>query len=158
MIENFTDWLQSTAIAMAVGENWFPQIESLHVIALAVVAGTIFIVDFRLLGLASRNLGVVYLSERVLPWTWIAFIGAVASGGLMFTANATRYLENTPFLIKMGLLALAGANMLFFQFVTFRSVRNWDAGRPIPAARVAGVLSLLLWTGVIICGRWIGFV
>jgi hypothetical protein len=65
---------------MSIGENWFPQIESLHVIALSIVAGTIFIVDFRLLGLASRNLGVTYLSERLLPWTWIAFIGAVVTG------------------------------------------------------------------------------
>jgi hypothetical protein len=158
VIENFAEWLQSTAVGMSVGENWFPQIESLHVIALSIVAGTIFIVDFRLLGIASRNLGVTYLSERMLPWTWMAFIGAVVTGSLMFSANATRYLENTPFLFKMGLLVLAGLNMLFFQFVTFRSVRSWDAGRPIPAARAAGALSLLLWTGVIACGRWVGFV
>jgi hypothetical protein len=53
---------------------------------------------------------------------------------------------------------LAGINMLYFQFVTFRSVQSWDTGRPIPAARVAGGISLTLWCLVIGFGRWIGFV
>ena len=77
---------------------------------------------------------------------------------LLFIAGATNYTSNAPFLIKMGLLVLAGINMLYFQFVTFRSVAQWDNGRPIPAARAAGALSLVLWCLVIGFGRWIGFV
>jgi hypothetical protein len=56
------------------------------------------------------------------------------------------------------LLLLAGLNMLYFQFVTFRSVEKWDAEAPVPAARIAGGLSIGLWCGVIGFGRWIGFV
>ena len=98
------------------------------------------------------------ISDRLLPWTWTAFVGAAITGGLMFMAGATHYASNAPFLIKMGLLVLAGINMLYFQFVTFRSVQNWDTGRPVPAARTAGAISMTLWVLVIGFGRWIGFV
>lgn len=152
------EWLQNTPLAMSISEDWFPWVESVHVVCLAVVAGSIFLVDTRLIGLTSRNLRFTYLSDRLLPWTWGAFIGAAITGSAMFIAGATNYVHNAPFLIKMCLLVLAGINMLYFQFVTFRSVQSWDTGRPIPAARTAGAISLTLWCLVIGFGRWIGFV
>ncbi len=158
MIQSFFEWLQSTSLAVVVGESWFPWVESAHVVCLALVAGTIFTVDARLIGFASRQLRFTYVSDRLLPWTWGAFIGAAITGSLMFMANATTYAANIPFRFKMVLLLLAGINMLYFQFVTFRSVNSWDAGTPAPAARLAGLLSIVLWCGVIGCGRWVGFV
>lgn len=158
MITSFLEWLQTTGLAVIVGESWFPYVESAHVVCLAAVAGTIFTVDARLMGLASRHLRVSYLSERLLPITWIAFAGAAVTGTMMFVANATTYASNTPFLVKMALLAGAGLNMLWFQLVTYRRVTEWDTGTPVAAARLAGFASMLLWTGVIGFGRWIGFV
>ena len=152
------EWLQNTPLAVSVSEDWFPWIESTHVLFLAVVAGTIFLVDSRLLGLTSKHLRVTYLSDRLLPWTWTAFVGAAVTGTLMFMAGATHYASNTPFLIKMALLVLAGVNMLYFQLVTFRGVQNWDTGRAVPAARAAGAISMTIWILVIGFGRWIGFV
>ncbi len=157
MFQSFFEWLQNTSLAVTVGESWFPYVESLHVVFLAAVAGTIFLVDARLLGIASRQLRVTYLSERLLPWTWGTFAGAVITGSLMFIANASTYAANTPFRIKLVLLLLAGINMFYFQLVTFRTIEKWDAAT-IPAARIAGGLSLVLWCGVIGFGRWIGFV
>jgi hypothetical protein len=98
------------------------------------------------------------VSDRLLPWTWGAFAGAAITGGLLFMANASTYAANIPFRFKMVLMLLAGINMLFFQFVTFRSVSSWDVGTPSTPARVAGLLSIGLWCGVIACGRWVGFV
>lgn len=155
---NFFEWLQGTSLAVIVGESWFPWVESFHVVFLAAVAGTIFTVDARLLGLASRQLRYSYMAQRLLPWTWVAFLGAVVTGVLMFMANAVAYTEKAPFLIKMALLLVAGLNMLYFQLVTFRRVAEWDSGRPELAARMAGAISALSWTGVIAFGRWIGFV
>jgi len=155
---SWTEWLQNTSLAMTISEDWFPWVESAHVVFLALVAGSIFLVDTRLLGLTSRNLRFTYMSDRLLPWTWGAFIGAAITGTMMFIAGATNYIHNTPFLIKMCLLVLTGVNMLYFQFVTFRSVAQWDSGRPAPAARAAGAISLVLWCLVIGFGRWIGFV
>lgn len=158
MIQTFFEWLQNTPLAVTVGENWFPYVESAHVVFLALVAGTIFTVDARLIGFASRQLRFSYVSEKLLPWTWLAFCGAVITGSLLFMANATSYAANTPFRIKMVLLVLAGLNMLYFQYVTFRSFNAWDTGKPVPAARAAGFISIVLWSGVIAFGRWIGFV
>jgi len=155
---SWTEWLQNTSIAVTISEDWFPWVESAHVVFLALVAGTIFMVDTRLLGLTSRHLRFSYLSDRLLPWTWGSFIGAAVTGTMMFIAGATNYTSNAPFLIKMGLLVLAGINMLYFQFVTFRSGEQWDNGRPVPAARAAGAISLVLWCLIIGFGRWIGFV
>ncbi len=58
----------------------------------------------------------------------------------------------------MTLLLLAGVNMLLFHFLTYRGVAGWDEQRVTPrSARIAGLLSLAFWTGVIVFGRWIGF-
>lgn len=157
MSTEFLEWLQGTSLALAISESWFPLVESLHVIAIALVAGTIFLVDTRLLGLTSTKLSFTYVSDRLLPWTWAAFVASVVTGTLMFIGNAASYYDNTPFRIKMLLLLLAGANMLFFQRVTFRGVAAWDADRPPAAARAAGLISIALWCGVIGFGRWIGF-
>jgi len=155
---NFLEWLQATALAVSVGETWFPWVEAAHVVFLAAVAGTIFMVDARLMGFASRNLRVSYLAQHMLPWTWVAFSGAVITGTLMFMANAASYATKAPFLIKMGLLLGAGLNMLYFHLVTYRGVAGWDVGKPPGAARTAGAISMLCWIGVIAFGRWIGFV
>jgi hypothetical protein len=154
----FFEWLQGTALAVSISERWFPFVESLHVIAISIVAGTIFIVDTRLMGLTSARLPFSYVSDRLLPWTWGAFAFAVVTGILMFMANATQYYDNVPFRVKMVLLVLAGLNMLLFQKVTFRTVATWDSGRPPSAARLVGIISITLWCGVIGFGRWIGFV
>lgn len=158
MLETFFNWLQSTSLAVKVGEDWFPYVESAHVVFLALVAGTILTVDARLIGFASRQLRFSYVSDRLLPWTWGAFIGAAITGSLLFMANAVSYAANVPFRYKMVLLVLAGLNMMYFQFVTFRNVSAWDNGTPAPAARFAGIASIVLWSAVIYCGRWVGFV
>jgi hypothetical protein len=157
MEQSFFESLQNTSLAIAVGETWFPWVESAHVVFLAAVAGSILMVDARLLGFASQQLRISYLAKRLLPLTWIAFVGAAVTGGLMFMANATNYIQNTPFLIKMVLLVVLGLNMLYFHLVTYRNVGQWDTGKPILAARTAGALSTLLWLAVIVFGRWIGF-
>jgi hypothetical protein len=158
VIQAFFEWLQTTALGTAVSETYFPMVECVHVIALTAVAGTIFIVDLRLVGLASRHIRFTQLSDQILPWTWRAFILAALSGSTLLTANAAGYYFNTPLRVKAVLMLLAGLNMAYFQFVTFRGVAKWDAGRPSAAARFAGWASLLLWTGVIASGRLAGFV
>jgi len=158
MQPSFFEWLQNTPVGIAVGETWFPWVESTHVLFMAVVTGSILTVDARLLGLGFRHLRVTYIARRLLPITWIAFAGSVVTGTLMFMANATNYIHNKPFLFKMGLLLLLGLNMLYFHLLTYRSVELWDHGRPSVAARTAGLISTTLWLAVICCGRWIGFV
>jgi hypothetical protein len=145
------EWLRASLKAM-------PVIESIHVMAVALVFGTILIVDLRLLGLPSTRRAVTKVADELLRLTWGAFGLAVVTGALLFAVNAITYYGNTPFRLKMLALVAAGINMAVFQLVTFRTVTGWDKDVPTPpAARVAGALSIVIWVTVIFLGRWIGF-
>jgi hypothetical protein len=152
--------LESSGLAESIRENelLFPVIESVHVLAICLVVGSILVVDLRLLGVASARWSVGSVTRAILPLTWSAFAIAVLSGGLMFISNAAKYLGNGLFIAKMILIGIAGLNMLLFHFVGARDLPKWDsAARPPLPARLAGGLSLLLWVAVVACGRWIGF-
>ena len=153
--------LQDTPFATAIAESeWmFPTIETVHVLALTLVVGSIAMLDLRILGVTTRTLHVMQLSDEVLPWTWGAFIVAAISGSLMFTSAAAKYYANVPFRLKLCLLAAAGINMAIFHVTAYRAVHDWGHALPSPRpARIAATLSLIFWIGVVFAGRWIGFV
>src|SRR6202158_2791559 len=118
-LDRILEWLQATAIAKAISENeiLFPWIESIHVLAIVLVVGTISIVDLRLLGVASLDRAVGRLMRDVLPFTWGAFVIAAITGSLLFSTNAVKYAHNFFFQGKLILLVLAGVNMAVFHFV-----------------------------------------
>jgi len=154
------NWLQGTPIAVAIRENeiLFPWIESIHVLAIVLVVGTISIIDLRLIGVASRNRAVTVLMREVLPYTWTAFVVAAITGSLLFSSNAPKYAHNFYFQAKMALLVLAGCNMVIFHLIGTREIARWGATAQTPAvAKAAGGISLLAWIAVVACGRWIGF-
>ncbi len=158
--EPFLNWLQSTSAAVTIRENeiLFPWIESVHVLAIVLVVGTISIVDLRLLGLASGNRQAARLMHDVLPYTWGMFVVAAITGGLLFSSNAVNYAHNFFFQGKMVLLAAAGLNMAMFHLLGARDIELWGgAERTPPAAKAAGGISLLIWIAVVVFGRWIGF-
>lgn len=160
MINEFLTQLEATSVATAVRENtWlFPTIESLHVLAISLVVGTIMIVDFRLINVASRRRPVSEIMREVLPYTWVAFCCALITGGLLFSSAAVKYAHNPPFLFKMLLLLVAGTNMAAFHLGSGRKIALWDRDIMTPTgARVAGGLSILIWVSVVALGRWIGF-
>lgn len=145
------EWMRTSVKAM-------PIIEALHVLAAATVFGTIFVVDLRLLGFPNTRRPFTRVSDEMLTLTWVAFAVAVIAGLLMFAANANTYYGNTAFRLKMLTLIAAGVNMAIFQFITYRAVGSWNSGVPTPpAARAAGLASILLWVTVIFLARWIGF-
>lgn len=157
---NIWESIEYSTFGISIAESlWaFPTIETIHVIALVAVVGTIMVMDLRLVGLASKNVAVTKMTSDTLKWTWIAFIIAAITGTLLFVSKASSYVVNPYFLIKIGLLALAGLNMLYFHFRTYQTVHDWDESPVIPtSAKVAGWLSLILWTGVVFFGRVIGF-
>src|SRR5579859_2064499 len=136
----------------------FPAIESLHVIAIALVFGTIMIVDLRLIGFASHRRSANKLIAELLPVTWSAFALAAATGSLLFISNAPAYANNTQFRLKLLVMLAAGINMAIFHATAYRRITDWDdALQPPTAARIAGVTSLMLWIAVINIGRWVGF-
>jgi hypothetical protein len=160
-IEGVLAWLQSTWIATAVAENdiLFPWIESVHVLAIVIVVGTISIVDLRLLGVASLDISAKRLMHDVIPYTWGAFAIAAITGSLMFSSDATHYAHNRLFQIKLVMLALAGLNMAVFHLFSERDIERWDVhgGSTPVAAKAAAVISLMAWIAVVSLGRGTGF-
>ena len=154
------EWLQRTAVAVSIRDSLytFPVLESIHVVGLALVFGTIAILDLRLLGVASTDRPVSRLMADLLKWTWAAFAVTALTGGLMFSTNALVYFHNTFFRAKMILLVLAGLNMLVFELTARRTMAQWDASATTPrVAKIVATLSLVIWVGVIAAGRVIGF-
>ena len=153
-------WLQDHPLSQHIGFTWwFPLLESIHVIAIGLVVGSILTVDLRLLGLAALRYPASQVTRKLVPWTWAAFVVAAVTGFGMFVTRAPAYVENPAFQIKFLLLPLACLNMAVFQFWTYRGIGAWDTARQTPlAARVAGGSSLLLWAGIILAGRWTGHI
>lgn len=159
-LQEFIAYFEDSGLADNIRENdlLFPLIESVHVLAISLVVGSIFVVDLRLLGLASIRRPVGRVIDGILPLAWSAFAVAVASGSLLFISNATKYLANGYFVAKLFLILAAGLNMVVFHFVSAKDLPKWEnePAPPLPA-RLAGGLSILLWVAVVACGRWIGF-
>lgn len=152
-------WLEGSALAVAM-RQWlwlYPAVEAAHIAGIAALVGGAMMFDLRLLGL-SRSLPVAALAGHLLPWARVG-LGVVAiSGALMFTAHPTEWVGNPAFTVKVVLIVLAGINAGVFHRWPFRSVHGWDRDVAAPlAARVAAVSSLVLWTGVIVCGRLLAY-
>ena len=158
-LSQFSGWLEERSFAVAITEStWmFPAIEVVHVFAIALVVGSIAMVDLRLLGWSNKNRPVSDLLSQFLPVTWSAFVIAATSGALLFSSHATKYYGDFPFRLKMICLVLAGVNMATFHLLTQRRIADWDIGVTPPGARTAGAISLLLWVTIVAAGRWIGF-
>ena len=153
-------WLYETTFATAIreGDSLFPWIESVHVLALTLVVGSISIVDLRLVGVVSVNRSIASVSAEVLPFTWAAFVCTVLSGSGLFASHAVGYAQNFQFRMKLLLLVLAGVNMLTFHLIMGRGLGRWSEPGTTPwTGKVAGLISLVLWIGIVAFGRWIGF-
>ena len=156
----FWQWVENLPLSQYIAAStWaFPTFESIHVIAIVTVVGSVAIMDLRLLGLASKESAVTEMSRDTLPWTWGAFGVAMITGLLLFISKATSYMVNPFFVWKMVLIAIAGLNMAIFHFFTWRTVKHWDQGTAVPlGGKIAGGLSLGFWVVVVCVARWIGF-
>lgn len=141
------------------GTAWFPFLESIHVIAATLVVGSILMVDLRLLGLAATRYPITTLSKELVPWSWFAFIVATITGFGMFITRAASHVLNPAFQWKAFLLVLAGLNMAYFHFRIYKQIERWDTLTATPTQlKIIGGLSLFLWSGVMLAGRWIGHI
>jgi Family of unknown function (DUF6644) len=156
----FLKWLEACGLATRIRESLFlfPLIESTHVLGLALVFGTIAIIDLRLLGIASTERPFQRMASDILKWTWAAFALTALTGALMFITNARVYYHNFYFRTKMLLLVLTGVNLLVFERTAGRRLREWNEAPSAPrSGKAAAVLSLAMWIGIIFMGRLIGF-
>jgi uncharacterized membrane protein len=136
----------------------YPLIESTHVLAITLFVGLAIMLDLRLLGLTMKNVPVSEFLDRVLPWTKVGFLVMMVTGVLLFYAIPVRNYQNIFFRIKVIMLLLAGLNVWIFHWRVERKVADWDID-PIPpkGARVAAVVSIVLWASIVVAGRMIAY-
>jgi hypothetical protein len=150
-------WLEKTPPAAAMRESlWvFDFVETIHTLGIVLVAGTIMLVDLRLLGLGLRKEPLREVVSRIVPWTLSGFCLMAFTGAWLFVGEASKLYHSPAFRIKLVLLALAGLNALIFHLTVYRQAVEWDV---IPRrARLAGMFSLLLWISIIAAGRSIAY-
>ena len=103
-------------------------------------------VDFRLLGIGKNRQTPSELSDSVFAWGWIGFGIAFIGGFMLFACSAETYLRNPAFLVKLGILVPSG---LIWHIVVQRKAQSWNTSSALPkAARMAGLVELLLWVSV----------
>ena len=154
MLSEFFRWLVNSPWSQVINSReWvFPAIQSLHFIGFALSIGTIAIVDLRLLGFGMRRESAAEMAADLAPWTHVGIAVMLITGPLMFSTDAVAYHYNPSFQLKMTCLMLA----LVLHFTLHRRAVRPDA--PPIVAKLAGAVSLLLWSGVVAAGRMIAFV
>jgi hypothetical protein len=142
----FFEWMGQTPWSIAIHESLllYPIIESVHVLFICLFFGMVLILDLRLLGFVLRGVPLTEVTNRILPWAFVGFVPMVISGVLLVYQDPMRAYNSVYFRAKVILLVLAGLNALAFHTGRHR-------------ARLAGAFSLILWSGVIITGRFIAY-
>jgi hypothetical protein len=153
-------WIDQTVLSQSIqAAGWVvPTVQTIHILAIAVVASSALMIDLRLIGVfwASRPMNEV--TGRFLPFVWWPLLVLLASGAIMIIAEPARSLKNPAFQLKMGLLISALIVTFLFQFIQRRNAAFGDsAARPRVAAMTIAVVSMLLWSSIIFAGRWIAY-
>jgi len=152
----FFQWCEQSGIGNTIRKSaWlFPMIEAIHLLGLGLIGGAVLVVDLRLLGLGLRRYSVARLARDAQPWLVGSLILMIATGGLLFLSEAIKCYYHGAFWFKMASLFLA----IVFTFTVQRKVTNADEIGVSPAwGKVVALVSVALWSGVGIGGRWIGF-
>jgi hypothetical protein len=161
----FAMWAFSTWLGSSISNStWlFAVIEAFHLTGLALLGGAVLLVDFRLLGVGLSNQSMPKLARSAEPWLLAGLALAVVSGVLLFFSEATKFYSRgfwdsaeAPFIYKMLFLILA----VGFTFTIRRTVLHAPEPQLAPSGtreRLVGLSSMLLWLGVGVGGRAIGF-
>ena len=152
----FFRWCDSTWISIAIRDSrfLFPAIETFHLLGITMLLGTLLLVNLRLFNLGMRRQSIDRLALELRPWTLGSLAVILVSGTLLFLSEALKCYDSGPFQLKMLLLFLA----ILFQFTVHRPFTMSGKALITPfRARLVGSLSLMLWFGVGLAGRAIGF-
>jgi len=147
-------WISNSPLAdwVVASPYVWPTLESIHFVSLRVLMGSLLIIDLRLIGFFREPCAAMVNS--LIRLSLLAFAVNLATGVLFFFGYTAKYVGNPAFEIKLILILAAGLNALFFKWRLTHLVETEAVSRTSIAV---GSLSLLLWAGVIVCGRMITF-
>jgi hypothetical protein len=159
-IDAFCWWLEHTSLSQTIqGVSWIvPAVQTIHILAITVVAASALMIDLRLVGLFCKDRPLQQVSDRFMPLLWWPLLVLLATGAIMIIGEPARSLKNPAFLLKMAMLVSVLAVTALLQLMMRRdlAVGTPAGGRRIAATAIA-TISMLLWAGVIFAGRWIAY-
>ena len=161
MIEQFCDWLSRTQVSVAFqSADWFvPLVQTAHIIAIAILRTSVYVLSFRLIGLTRGAQALATLTAKSTPWFWTALCVLLVSGILLTITEPARELLNWAFRIKM-LLVFALAGMLWMVQLRMRQNPEYWTASPARrhAARAIGIVAAIVGASIVTAGRWIAYV
>jgi len=137
------------------GSNWlFPAVEAVHIVALAMLCGAIIMLNLRLFGITLRQKPMAQLADELAPWTLCSLVIIILTGVMLFSSEAMKAYTSIPFQVKMVFLFVA----VIFHYTIYRKLTHVPEAQVSPAwNKLAAATSLILWFGVGVGGRAIGF-
>jgi magnesium-transporting ATPase (P-type) len=159
VIEAFCDWLSTTSISVAFqSANWFvPLVQTVHIIAIAILLMTLYLIGIRLLGLNSRSPSLAATMSKSRVWSALCVL--LFTGVLLTITEPARELLNWVFRTKMVLVLLLAIIVAIVQSRLRRDPDYWTASAQRRlVGRCVGALVLIIGAGIITAGRWIAYV
>ena len=161
MLLSFAQFIQSTAFFTEMrGSSYvYPAILALHMVTIALFGGMILMTDMRLLGLAMRSYPVSDVIDQFRTPKRVGFVVMATLGILMACCKAEEYYYNDWFRLKVALLVVVALHALIFRRQVYNRAAELDGMASLPAgAKLAAVISLVLWIGIACAGRGIGYI
>ncbi|MCG8416293.1 MAG: hypothetical protein MI746_18910, partial [Pseudomonadales bacterium] len=137
--------------------NFPPIIQTVHILGIAVVMGTAVLLNLRTLGVALPSQNLTEMTNRVVPWFWLALMSNVVSGAFFVFGRPNRYFNNPVFASKMAFLIPAILLTAFFYWMNKKQTGYWEQDDRKWLARSIAIVSIGLWIMVCTGGRWIAY-
>lgn len=153
---NTLEWLEYSAIG-EFARRVYPWIEVIHILSFSLLFGCVTVFDLRLLGY-YQSLSIADGARYLLKLAQISFLPVTISGFLLFAAQSTVLVANVAFRFKLLLLLIALLNAAVFHWQFSPYFKRWRKTKLVNFFQVNAILSLLIWIGIMICGRFIAYV
>lgn len=152
----FFEWLEYAPLLVQMRSSpWlFPAIASVHLLGLAMLGGSVLVVDLRLLGFGLTRQPVAVIGRAAEPWLKASALVMLPTGLLLFMCFATKYYYLAAFWVKLTCLVAA---LVFTFSIRRRVVMTHDASNDLLKGKVVAAVSLTLWLTIALGGRLIGF-
>ena len=152
-------WLEESSVALWVGTSlWgYPIVLGMHVVGLSIAVGILMMLNLRILGLMQGVAFGAFVSLYRLAWIGLAV--NAGSGLALFSSQATYFVENKPFLIKISFIVIGIILAVTIRRELVRNSSAWDAGEKPQSGRVRllSIASIACWLGAICAGRLIAY-
>jgi len=157
-MNNFAEWLAQTQASLAIQTHlWvIPAVQSVHIVAIGIVVGSVLMIDLRIFGLSGRDQSLEQTVQRFSPWLWGALGVLLITGVVMVTGEPVRELMSLSFWLKMSMLAVGIILAVTFQSSLKRNAIRWENSAGF-GGKLLAIMTLFVWFSIIVLGRLIAY-